>query len=346
MNDCTELKVNVLNNQEALCWFDSATFALFHKERPELETFFATYETPPFTLMKSLYEHFTNKTPLTKLREKVDDFRTNEGIKDIFNLVTKSKFIVLKDISGILIEESKPPQSEQTIYTLEKTKEFDAYNTNNAEVQKTIKLNETDFVIKFKLNISDLLTNGSIIEKEKGKVTFDIETTQGDDPGNFFNGVLKFSSFETVQKNGKPENSYYAKLANEISLFDLNLLNDEKSSFQNTYTLIINRQGEKNSIIPSNFLETIVLPIDGKTTEYSLDAVIVHTGGYHYVVFVRCGSSENWVFYNDANAKEEQPIDKANVINSFEEMRNFNLPGYTNVIPNTHFQYLFYSRNK
>ncbi len=348
--ECNEQKVTLLRNQENLCWFDSATFALFHKRRPELDNLFNDYQEPNFKIIESLYNHFSNKTPLTNLRQTVEDFRKDPNMVTMFNIYSKSEFEVLETLSDIPIVELTPPNNEFNKFTLLQNRKFQANKINNAEVQISENLEGQDYLIKITLDIQKLISENKIKETKQAKVEFDIGTDRGDDPGNFFNGLFKFPQFNTIQtQNGKTEDILIPLDYPNISLFDIIMLdNIEKKGYNytNTFTLVMNRQGVKNSSTKTFFLETLVTKIKDEQLEFYLDAVIVHTGGYHYVVFVRCGNSDNWLLYNDASlGKDGDTLKLSKPIEGFEAMRNFNLIGYTNVTPNSHFQYLIYSRD-
>jgi hypothetical protein len=309
---CLERTIPLLKNEELLCWFDAGLFALFHKRRPELDNF----------LKEENFKEFP------EVLKYLLDFYNHFSAKEI-----------LPNLRTTLIE-----------------------FRNNTQVN-------TYFIVK-----------SSLGELEG----FSIKTNTGDDPGEFYKGLFNRNLLQTVniisQKTEEnKQSSFFQMYANQWRILDIKLgilfeqpelsiasnsklISEDKPITQctnDTYTIIINKQGETEYTINTDFLETITIPIINTNTNerereiqiFYLDSVIVHTGGYHYVVFVRCSNSNEWLYYNDQSITELSTLGSKDVLSSFQEMRSFILPEYNTethnnkqIKPNTHAIYLIYSR--
>jgi hypothetical protein len=349
---CSEVTIPLLQNQEALCWLDSGLFAFFHKRRPELDVLFESHTEEPFPLLQSLYDHYSGKTLLTNLRDSIiNDFRKSEAVKTIFNIVGASEYILNTDIPNIPIIESNPPQTEITQYTLNTGEKFESRTElSKSEITKQIILRDgTDVVIQFNLDIPTLLKNQTIVKTKEGTISFDINTTRGDDPGYFMTPFLKYNTFENVinhTERDQKENTLFTVIERDFRWIDLKFTSNKLYTFESiANTLILNRviEPDLSKRGSTQFLEKIPITLINEKThvEFILDAVIVRLAGYHYVVYVRCGDTDNWVYYNDVGHLANKTLEGQTLIEGFENMRRDMKNG---VSPDTHAQYLFYSR--
>jgi hypothetical protein len=280
---CLELQIPLLKNEDNLCWFDSGNFALFHKKRPELDTFFTEIK---------------NDSKLQELNQKINEIIQKEEDKTIF---TKDDFTLLENI----------------------------YNHfNGTKIQNLRELIDS---FRNNINFDNFLKESS----EGAGVGFSISSGMFNDTADYISKLTKFNFFMTEKEN---KDSYIIGLSfNQIKIIDIILdyqfnfkseqkpLRPSEKGLDNifekrmfttdTYTLLIDTGKEPGNNSDINFLEKITIPLVNKTNssiiekgDFYLDSIVVHTGGAHYFVIVKCNNE--WIYYNDTEIKENQTLEE------------------------------------
>lgn len=409
--DCKEMTVQLPGNEQALCWFDAANFALFHKRRPELDEYFKTHTTSADKLIQQLYDHYSGQNKdITNIKNFQETFRKNIELINFFKKTSKKASNDVNPLYTIKIKkdlEQKPESytykdgsneiivkdgldtitipylsSVNTARTYELSKDVEGKYILKLKTEKVIGSDIKDGYYTFNFTEGEFNTNFTIY-KPGSEIEFSIDNDTGGDSSEYLNKYLDFmfeTSYTKVTQNveGKA-NSYIS--ANHPLLdilfgtkpYDLSTsTSSEEYTFQKIgeqcYTYFIQPidKGNKNmnNLKPINYQESIKVPLYKNTSTdtnkivlekssegiFKLDALVVHTGIYHFYSVARCGDSDDWITYDDtdlsvrgignASIKDLMETKKDYIIlKGFEAMRNNNKN-------NTNVEILIYSRKK
>jgi hypothetical protein len=200
---CKELTILLPGNKEALCWFDSVNFALFHKQRPELDEYLKANPTGIFSeKVKELYGHYSGNAIIetnadNNIHTVQDAFRKNTELQTIFNKKVSSSYTLNPDTLKVKASEMK-------------------YSVNLSNSKKTIFPTDKEIELTKKHSVSNLDNQFRIVEKNSKR---------------FFTK----NSTEKVKINGKEEErdiEYFIEITPDLlknftadpetTIFDLN----------------------------------------------------------------------------------------------------------------------------
>ena len=288
---CTEATIPLFQNKENLCWFDSGNFALFHKQRPELDRFFADLKGPDtkpeiaaWKIVEKVYQHFSGKTiqdTPEKLGALMRNFRENSVLQQHFNSHVGRENYTLK--SGKTFE-------KQSF----RIRTVDAQNPNKFLYDKTpAKQQKIEFLPDAAIIIKTDTDNSKYIEKEEDSITYHIQVTDEEIRDNFdkvekpsfsintgntndvmdyIQGYMKKEIFNTLNQltSAHTKQSYYTpENKNDIKVVDI-LLPQRISD--TTHTFFIDTGYEKNKPIDSKI---VLLLIFVDEEDVSADDIVV-----------------------------------------------------------------------
>lgn len=159
---CTKLQIPLLKNSANLCWFDAGNFALFHKQRPELDAFFEKYKTEEgleelnklfvykknitfkkedIELLENIYNHFNGTNIKTNgyLRSLINEFRNNPNFPNFLEKKTVSNESF--SIKQIIKESVK---TDPNSYKLEKKAFKREYREKTNDENKKVEIKDFD----------------------------------------------------------------------------------------------------------------------------------------------------------------------------------------------------------
>lgn len=303
-NTCTEATIPLLKNKEALCWFDSGNFALFHKKRPELDLFFESDKGKEegWKFVKKAYDHFSGTTIIAEkvnLENLIQDFRNSTQLQEIFNSKVGENFYRVKKTftQKSSLRQDNPNKDIQIDITFEENKQFEIIidkASSKYEVRRvigdityTVNLTETEFNDNF-----EKVTNGA----------FSLNSGDTNDVMDYIQGYIRSNIFNTLNKN---TTSFLSDIqTNTIKVLDI--VKESLQITETTYTIFVDTGYNKTENTQQNYPEEIVIPLlkeskDNNTLTFTLDAIVVHTGNIHYYVLVRCGETKDWILYDDTD---------------------------------------------
>ncbi len=312
------------SNQDNLCWFDSTNVALFHKKRSVFEELKGKTDWKPLYDIYNYFSCGTNPEGKT-IRDLYNIFRTNEKMKTYFNDITEHA-----NVENIVINK------DTELGFLKRIK----FNNMESKLEITEPINET---IKFdkdiQLKIYDLTQIDnyySFLYKETDTIFYLLKVKSSDIIKE--NGE-KEKALHISDNNQYDANEYLAafrKNTQEIlkdSFFPISIIQQDKEAGSKPISLFIPiidimiqklEDANLNSIIqndmviipiekiigqnPKKILETITVESNTLSFKYSLDAIVMHTGGRHYISIVKEGNK--WYIFNDSLLNENETLNE------------------------------------
>jgi hypothetical protein len=302
---CKEATIPLLKNEEALCWFDSGNFALFHKRRPELDLFFesAKGKEEGWKIVKEVYDHFSGTKIINgeeNLKGLIKRFRESVDLQNIFDSkVGGNSYKVKKAFTkrSSIVQESRDEAAQSDI-EFKLNDVFEIPKKQNSPpiygVKRVIK--DIDYTVE--LTEAELIANFEKITKG----AFSLNSGDTNDVMDYIQGYIRSNIFNTLNKN---TTSFLSDIqTNTIKVLDI--VNESLQITENTYTIFVDTGYNKTDKNQQNYPEEIVIPLskeskDNNTLTFTLDAIVVHTGGVHYYVLVRCGETKDWILYDDTD---------------------------------------------
>ena len=201
-----------------------------------------------------------------------------------------------------------------------------SFNQDDIEILKNIynHLNGSNIQENFRNLVENFRQNQKFqdffnkILPESEKETFSISSGNLNDVTDYIDSFEKLLIFNTEEQ--LTNSSFILDFfPNKIKIIDVLLdkkFSEQKNKFTtNTYTILIDTglspEFNNNNI---NFIEKLTIPLldqDTNKTEignFLLDSIVVHTGGIHYFVIIKCNNK--WVYYNDSEIKENQTLEE------------------------------------
>ena len=298
--DCTELTINLPSNDANTCWWLSVNFALFHKRRPELDSYFLADDNTSEELDQRLkdklniqlkknfftiYKHYTGQEEVTP--NTLSDLRKASGMVEAFNVIdidkdTKRENIVF-DVNGNNFQSTGDYISQLFKY-IQFPGRCDTLDVKDDGKVYDIFLHELYYGRD---------TRTEDIVKETGKKYY-----------------TKFSQINSITNTVILDFRRKIDLATPIDLTPIEILNQIiiptiDSKFQTESEKETRRRDTVDKTKLPDFSDLLRFPIKDKEilktnaifVTFTLDAIIEATGG-HFNAYVKCSGSENWVFYH------------------------------------------------
>jgi hypothetical protein len=298
--DCTELTINLPPNDANTCWWLSVNFALFHKRRPELDSYFLaddnTSEEPDrkskdklnIQLKKNffiIYKHYTGQEEVRL--DTLLELRKAPGMVEAFNVididpVTKERKIVF-DVDGSNFQSTGDYISQFFKY-IQFPGRCDTLDVKDDGKVYDIFLHELYYG-------RDTRTEDTV--KETGKKYY----TQFSQINSTANTVIL--DFRRRIAVATPIDSTPIEILNQIIIPTID------SKFQTESEKETRRRDTVDKTKLLDFSDLLRFPIKNKEilktnaifVTFTLDAIIEATGS-HFNTYVKCSGSENWVFYH------------------------------------------------
>lgn len=233
---------------------------------------------------------------------------------------------VIANPEGVINVDNLPKESLDKIYDLYYY--FSGQHSKINSLSKSIK----DLYINFR---EDLLLQDFFNSKGQGGLQIQGQVYQ--DASEYIQGFLKLPNFETAiscEGNNKTVPFWLLQPGYQCRLLDIVMGLESCNKIhvtEKTHTLLVDTGLQdlkgKTLTVKDNleFLETITIPeYDGETfmkeTTFTLDSLVVHTGGAHYFCVIR--TKDGWRYYNDLeiDSKEEEAQSLKQIKESFPEI--------------------------
>lgn len=322
-SQCMEETIPLLRNENLLCWFDSGNFALFHKRRPELDAFFAVQANKEkgWDIIEEVYNHFSGtskKTTGAELRALMERLRASPELRTFFNSgVGTTNYKVKTEFTKRSSRKTKGGAEEtddagQKDIKFEKEKTVTINKITDTEYEASVTEPGTDTWTYFiLLNNTEIANFEKIVSKD-----FLIEGNGENDSTEYIHKFFNKDIFNTiaVTSSASNPNSFISTVeSKKIKILDIVKETTFKIA-ENTHTIFVEtgyNKVELDAAIPKNYPETILLPFESKENIiFKLDAIVVHTGGNHYFVVVRCGDTDDWLLYDDMKVGDGETLEK------------------------------------
>jgi len=267
-DDCHEKTIILPDNTGTTCWWLSMHFALFHKKRSELETFF---KKNPHTIFNPLYTYYNGSAKLDNITRLSEEIRTKVvelkgfSVTDKFD-ITSSKFQDVSEYALPLLDTFTIP-----LYSL---------GNDDAVLGK--------------------LYDIRIALESKG-VTVETDEVVDSTGEKKYTKTQKFSDTMTTL----------------VVYYDRSKYKEGKG------------EQEQQTLTKVHMLREMTIPVGSCTDcRFELDAIIVRPDYAHFVTYVKCSLSEEWVYYGamggsgsrqtfstfDAMLKERESIETGAVL--------------------------------
>jgi len=287
-SDCERLRaLEIPLNGEAICWWLSVNLALFHKKRPELDTFF---QGGGSALFQELYTHYSGTT-------KIDMERLRTGIRDDLAKGTPPTF----DIA------SKGPQStnEYLLYLQSVIKSLD--NTFIQIINGKPSAFQQAYDVYYHALYFGLPRN-----LKEGEIT--------DTSNPTLNAFYEFPDTVLSSAGNTVVFSFERKVNNVYSPYTITPLKTLQLPTSKGERLInTSVTKETKDTVHSEWVKMILTSTE--MTSFYLDAITVSTpGGGHYVTYVKCEDSDIWLYDNGLSAGALGTKEGSAEFTSFEDM--------------------------
>ena len=260
---CYEKNINLPKNEAATCWWLSVNFALFHKQRKELDEYFSNNAEEPATIeegtkelgqtlkqqFRNIYNFYSNQ-PTTITADSVSEYRKSADMQKAFNT------------NAFRVEGGKYQDAQEYIGKL-----FGFLQPSTGDKNELLTTIGQDKTTIYNIYISSLFYGLKVnAGEEKGKATI----------------------IQQTGKNYRIEQKQFVANKDTLILYIPRMEYEIRESGQDIVTA-------KDFSIP--ILETIRIPLEeGIVGHFKLDAMVCAVTG-HYFAYIKCSKSTEWLYY-------------------------------------------------